>query len=329
MALSGRTTIAALALFLLSCHHDQVTNYHILLQDGWKFSKGDDPSWAAPGFNDTSWSPITVGQLSEPAIFDKFDGYGWYRSNVFIPASLRTTPHVSDSLVFYLGKIDDCDQVYLNGTLLGQNTKVAPPGTAGDTSFTKQGGLWQKERKYVLPVTDSRIRWDKTNVLAVRVFDQSGGGGMYGKMPYIGMMDLNEYIVFDLGRFYTIDEKDSLEKRFLIRNVSRRTASTATSSGVTTASSATSSGPPDATATAPSAPSYEGRLLVHVRNRETQTDIFDWETPIRLPPGDSALIPITLPVSTDSLDVRVSFLDSHGLLTAIDSVTIPYALARH
>jgi alpha-galactosidase len=289
--------VAALALFLLSCH-DQVNN-RILLQDGWKFRTGDDLSWATPGLNDTSWAPISVGQLSEPAVFDKYDGYGWYRDNVFIPASLKDAPHVGDSLIFFLGKIDDCDQVYLNGMLLGQNTKVAPPGAANDSNFSKQGGLWQKERKYVLPVTDKRIRWGQPNALAVRVFDQFGGGGIYGKTPYIGMMDLNEYIVFDLNRFYTLDKKDSLEKRFLVRN------------------------------TSPTPTPYEGRLLIHVRDRETQTNIFDWETPIRLSPGDSTLIPVTLPVSTDSLDVRVSFLDTHGPMTAVDSITIPYALAQH
>lgn len=288
--------MAVIALSLLSCRQNRIDNYYILLQDGWKFRQGDDLSRAAPDCNDASWDSIPVGKLSEPAVFEKYDGYGWYRTKVFISAAIKTMPHLKDSLIFFLGKIDDCDQVYLNGKLLGQNTQIASPGSSPDPHFTDKGGLWQKDRKYIVPITDSRIKWDQINTIAIRVFDQSGGGGQYGKIPYIGMMDLNEYIVIDMSRFYTIDGKDSLEKRFCIKNIAPGIA-------------------------------YSGTLSVNAKDRETGKDLFDWETPLRLSAGDSALIPITFPVSTDSLNVVVRFQDAGGRLTAIDSVTIPYALA--
>jgi len=295
MTLTGRLALTLLAPFFFSCNGHLPDQSTILLQDGWRIRLGDDTAWASPRFDDLSWSPIVPG-LTEPAIFNDYDGYAWYRTKVLIPSALKEAPHVKDSLIIFLGKIDDCDQVYLNGRLLGQNMLTAPPGTTADIAFTKIGGLWQKERKYTLSVTDSRILWDQANTIAIRVFDQSGGGGLYGKTPYIGIMGLNEYIVFDLSRFYTLDQKDSLEKRFSIKNISP---------GL----------------------DYEGTLSVRARDRETGEQAFDWEGPLRLTTGDSALIPVTLPATTDSLDVTVLFRDANAPLVAIDSVNVPYALS--
>src|SRR5205809_7733022 len=34
----------------------------IALDSGWKFKAGDDPDWAKPGFNDSSWKSINLLQ---------------------------------------------------------------------------------------------------------------------------------------------------------------------------------------------------------------------------------------------------------------------------
>ena len=52
----------------------------ILNLDGpWRFQKGDDPQWAAPGFNDSDWPAVTLGQPLSAQGIDPYSGYAWYR----------------------------------------------------------------------------------------------------------------------------------------------------------------------------------------------------------------------------------------------------------
>ena len=144
------------------------------LSGDWKFHTGDDASWANPGFNDQDWKPILVGKYWEPQGYSGYDGYAWYRKHILIPSSLKNSSFLKESLRLTLGKIDDGDQVYLNGKLIGQN--------AGTTKDITQGN-WELERVYTVPLGDPAIHWDQDNVIAVRVYDHGGDGGMF-EGPY-------------------------------------------------------------------------------------------------------------------------------------------------
>ena len=49
------------------------------LEGPWRFHTGDDPNWADPNFDDSSWTTVTLGQsLAEQGI-DPYSGYAWYR----------------------------------------------------------------------------------------------------------------------------------------------------------------------------------------------------------------------------------------------------------
>src|SRR3974390_988949 len=49
------------------------------LDGPWRFHSGDDPQWADPSFDDTSWQAVSLSQsLGEQGI-DSYTGYGWYR----------------------------------------------------------------------------------------------------------------------------------------------------------------------------------------------------------------------------------------------------------
>lgn len=253
-------------------------------------------SWAAPSYNDSAWSPVRVGLSSGPAIFDKYDGFAWYRFSTVIPSSLKRSPHIDDSIKFFLGKIDDCDQVYLNGHILGQNTITLAGTTAPDENFIRTNGLWQTDRAYTISVKDDRICWDTVNIITVRVFDQQGGGGLYGKSPYIGIVGLGDYIRFDLSKYYKVMNNDSIDRRFLVRNISPRAV-------------------------------YAGELSVTAERADGQSVVFNWKTPIRLAPGDSVYVMVSLPVSTEPLNIGVTFTDDRTSLVAKDSVELLYALS--
>lgn len=52
----------------------------ILNLDGpWRFHSGDDPRWAAPDLDDSSWPLVVLGQPLSDQIVDPYTRYGWYR----------------------------------------------------------------------------------------------------------------------------------------------------------------------------------------------------------------------------------------------------------
>ncbi|MEI6454951.1 MAG: putative Ig domain-containing protein [bacterium] len=103
----------------------------------------------------------------------------------------------------------------------GENGITVYQKSTGNPEFNKARDIWFKDRRYILPAGDARIHWDKENVIAVRVFDQSGAGGMYAKPFEISMVDLKYHIIFDFSNSAFIYSGDSIvSRKFTVRNVS-------------------------------------------------------------------------------------------------------------
>jgi len=51
----------------------------IKLDSGWRFHTGDDPTWADPNFNDSSWQKIDLQTTLAEQGIESYSGYGWYR----------------------------------------------------------------------------------------------------------------------------------------------------------------------------------------------------------------------------------------------------------
>jgi cephalosporin-C deacetylase len=141
--------------------------FAIDISTNWKFSKGDNPEWATTKFDDKAWMTVPLGVAWEIFLTEDYNGYAWYRKTLFIPSSMKKEVRKYGALYLNLGKIDDSDATYFNGKKVGQNGGF-PPNYQGD---------YGKERRYFIPTSD--IRWDENNVIAVRVFDNGSGGGMY------------------------------------------------------------------------------------------------------------------------------------------------------
>jgi hypothetical protein len=138
-----------------------------LSKEGWKFQKGDDLAWAAPAFPDTKWRHIAVGTTWENATKEDFDGIGWYRRFVVIPKTYKKAVRKYGSMLLKLGMIDDADETYFNGVKIGSMGKFPPE------SLTAYG----TPREYYIPI--NLIKWGEPNLIAVRVADWGGGGGLY------------------------------------------------------------------------------------------------------------------------------------------------------
>jgi hypothetical protein len=85
-----------------------------LAGDGWRFTTGDDPAWAAPSFVDAGWRAWSVpDNWNDDAALASYDGFAWYRRTFTLPA--RPDGVTDSAVVAAIGRIDDADQTFLNG----------------------------------------------------------------------------------------------------------------------------------------------------------------------------------------------------------------------
>jgi len=131
------------------------------LEGQWLFKLGDDSTWSQLAFNDSGWFPLKVPGYWENQHYEDYDGFAWYRYHFAVKTSLLD----QESLVLLLGKIDDADEVFLNGTRIG-GSGVFPPHF-----FSEKNSL----RRYSVPGKLLRSE----NVLAVRVYDDGQKGGIF------------------------------------------------------------------------------------------------------------------------------------------------------
>lgn len=284
------------ALLVIGCTDSNLTKT-LNVDKYWKFKLGDSAQWGRPDYLDYHWDSIIIGTNLASKPFDNYNGYAWYRTKVFIPSSIKDEAFLKDSVKFFLGTIDDCDQVYLNGNLIGENTKVMPDHAIPTNSFTGIPGFWDKERKYVLPVSDKRILWDKENVIAIRIFDQYGGGGIYSKRPALGMLGMEDYITIDQSKFYKVVDNRYVDKMIIIKNTSL---------------------------TIP----IDGVLLLTAKNKALETTVYEERFVIKVSPQRSIELTADLPISTDPLLLTFEIKDDYSKTSTTFQDSIPYNLSK-
>ena len=191
-----------LLTFLTAALFCRASAQEISIDKGWKFAIGDSTQWASPAYNDTNWKPISLTSDWESQGYPNTDGFGWYRSHLVIPSSLKEKSYLKDSLRITFNNVDDNDEVYLNGQL------VAKYG--GKTGDIKNGNYGP--RSYTIAANNPAILWDKENVLAIRIFDTGGQGGLYGEKFTIGMADVMDPVSINTDADFTYGDNNSLNK---------------------------------------------------------------------------------------------------------------------
>jgi len=139
----------------------------ISLEGLWKFRTGDDRDYKRVDYSDNLWKEIFVPDTWERQIGAEYDGYAWYRKRFFIPEEL-----MGNKLILLMGKIDDLDETYLNGNLIGSIGRLYE-----DASWVKFSDEWLEIRAYEIDKND--IIYGGQNLIAVRVFDGMVNGGIY------------------------------------------------------------------------------------------------------------------------------------------------------
>lgn len=159
-----QTILLILLSSIIGCNvvEDQVREENKLvdLSGNWKFSIGDDSSWASLGYNDWDWEEIKVPSSWENEGFHGYNGFAWYRKWFELPDE-----YSNSNLFLHLGFIDDVDETYLNGNLVGLTGGFPPYFLTA----------YNASRKYFLP---KQILNRGKNLIAVRVYDAQLEGGI-------------------------------------------------------------------------------------------------------------------------------------------------------
>jgi len=140
-----------------------------LLDNQWQFRTGDSLQWKYLSYNSSQWVTVKSGKIWEEQGFNNYDGFAWYRKSIVISEELKKNSERYNGMTLYLGNIDDADQIFFNGKLVGETGKMPP----------HYEGAYDKIRKIHIATKD--IRWGSENLIAVRVFDGGGGGGLICK----------------------------------------------------------------------------------------------------------------------------------------------------
>jgi cephalosporin-C deacetylase-like acetyl esterase len=168
-------------LIIIACLAISYTSFsQNLLPEKWKFKTGDDASWASPSYDDSDWNSISPMKVWEQQGFPSYDGYAWYRAKFVAPVEMKKEADSYGGLALELGKIDDADITWLNGKELGHTGKFPPDYSTA----------WDTPRKYLIP--SDKVLWGNENVIAVRVYDLDGNGGLYDgpvQLTVIGIAD--------------------------------------------------------------------------------------------------------------------------------------------
>ncbi len=122
---------------------------------GTPISGSDNALYKESSYEDAQWPELYAPQSWEEQSIGELDGVVWLRKTIVLP------PNVANkAAILHLAKIDDDDIAYINGIKVGATNQ------------------WDAKRAYTVP---AGVLKAGNNVIAVRVDDHGGGGGIWGE----------------------------------------------------------------------------------------------------------------------------------------------------
>ncbi len=129
-------------------------------QQGGLPTAADEQTWASTALTDSEWKTMNMPGDWEWGGLPTVDGVVWFRQEVVVPEGSKL-----QKMVLHIGSVADSDSTFVNGQLVG-NTKG------------------NKARDYTLP--DGLLKPGR-NVVAVRVTDTGGSGGLMGRADQLNL----------------------------------------------------------------------------------------------------------------------------------------------
>jgi hypothetical protein len=287
--------VLSFVFLLYSCETPKQKTVENNLPEMWKFKPGDDMKYSSVDFDDSNWKQIKVGQTWDKQGYQELDGFAWYRLSFNLPKSVMEGSCLKDSLKIYLGKIDDFDEVFLNGKLLGYNGITLSSGSSAPDSINIEPSPWYKERNYVIASDDDRLLWNKENLLAVRVRDRGGLGGMYSGKPEVRMVDVGDYIEMGYNNQSFSFKNGTAYNIFRIKNMSGYV-------------------------------DMKGIFSLSATNDMTGKEVYKLELNIELPKGKDFDIPVEIPEQQQSTTLKCVFKPDCSNSEKVFYDILPYIL---
>ena len=152
---------------------------------GFEVTENNQIQFKESNYNDANWPEIKLPSIWENQQIGNIDGIVWMRKTITL-----TVEQAKTEAILHLAKIDDEDQTYVNGVQVGTNI------------------VWDAKRIYKIP---KGILKEGKNVIAVKVTDYSGGGGIYGESADMKIDFKDSNIDLDgLWKFNVVQLKISL-----------------------------------------------------------------------------------------------------------------------
>ena len=125
-----------------------------LYKEALKKDKGLVQKWYVPAYKTKGWKTMAVPKVWEAELANE-DGIVWFRKTIDLPAGVT-----GKKARINLGAVDDEDLTYVNGVKVGEMN------------------FWMPNRSYEIP---AGVLKGGNNVIAVRITDTGGLGGILGK----------------------------------------------------------------------------------------------------------------------------------------------------
>lgn len=145
-----------------------VTKYY---SDIWKFRAGEgiDSLWMSTDLVDTSWIEVSSTKSLKDQNISLANGFGWYRKTIQFDDSLQQAISQAGAFMLHLGKMAACEEVYINGRLVGKIGDFPP----------NYKGYFDSERNYLIDTKSINLKGK--NVVAIKFHDGwSSSGGFIG-----------------------------------------------------------------------------------------------------------------------------------------------------
>lgn len=156
---------------LMATHTDEMMAKDKENEAAWKEALAGNNNDFAKDITDTSWHTMSLPTTWENAGYPDLDGIAWFKKTIDVPASW-----VGKQLKLDLGPIDDNDVTYFNGSAVDSTTKE---------------GSWTTDRHYTIP---AKLVKAGKNSIAVKVIDNAGNGGIYGKKEQLQLYPADENV---------------------------------------------------------------------------------------------------------------------------------------
>ena len=85
----------------------------------WQFHTGDDPAWASPAYDDSSWEQLRSDETWGAQMHPGYTGFAWYRKRIEATGS-------AGKLAILIPPVDDAYEIFWNGKKIGSYGSLPP-----------------------------------------------------------------------------------------------------------------------------------------------------------------------------------------------------------